>query len=264
MKEECIFIEGILYQYDRILRICDVDITSLSERKVFELIQIIGNNEVTLIAQSLLSKSDDGGRIDETFSPIPGSEVSATAKRRRDQVSCGSDSSNPVEAMKKVKDVMPRLMKSNSVDSDKKEPSENDALLNNDTGRIFETVDNSGMTGVGTAHGDFARATSLQECDTTPKIVEEEVYPSLPAPGCTECMNNNMCTGGTRHVNTLIPIKGMSQFAGSLEDLFKFPHRVVWDTTTKAVTLKTCSQGKFGFSYKVKKNVSFAKRWKRL
>ncbi|KAK3102673.1 hypothetical protein FSP39_013057 [Pinctada imbricata] len=241
VKPECSFISGSLHQLDRILKICDVDVTQLSEEKIFDLIKIINNDEVRLLVQRNPEHLAHARQLSEG---IPQSAY----KRRRDQVSCGSGSSNNQEAMKKVKDVMPRLIKSNSVDSDKKEPSESDALLNTDA-RLFETVD-SGMTGVGMVNSEFTRATSLQEYDARPIIVEEEVYPSMPLHGCKDYLNNNST------LTNMVPLKipGSPHFTGSLEDLFKFPHRVIWDTTTKAVTLHTTSQGKFGFSYKVKKN----------
>lgn len=249
VKPECQLLNrSHLKPLECVISINGNDVGGLSEELVFGLIDSIQDPVVTLVACDVLKHSTE-----QPWSTSPSCE---TYKRSRSQISNSSDlsSSSSMEVRKKLSG-MKRMIKSNSVENDEKESSEHDSLLAGEQ-RYNSQVDQ---------HFNAASCYEDKICSlpimTERCHVEDEQYHSLPATGvCKECRNNNC--NGQNHVMAVG--KGSNSWAksvafiGSYEDLFKYPHRVKWDCFPKAVVLQTSSQGKFGFSYKVKefKNVS--------
>ncbi|XP_061187342.1 uncharacterized protein LOC133195501 [Saccostrea echinata] len=237
VKPVCRLVSGShLTQFECVVSINGNDVRGLTEDQVFGLIDSIQDYTITLVVCDVLKNN----------------------KRTRSQLSNSSESSNSMEVRKKISG-MRRMIKSNSVENDEKESSEHDSLLAGEQ-RVGSQVDQ---------HFNTASCYEERVCSvpvmTERHPVEEEHYHSMPVGSgvCKECKNNN-CTGHN-HVN--LTNKGGNSwaksvgFVGSYEDLFKYPHRVKWDCLTKAVDLKTSSQGKFGFSYKVKEFKNNADDW---
>lgn len=243
VKPECQLVNrSHLKPLECVISINGNDVGGLSEELVFGLIDSIQEPVVTLVACDVLKHSTE-----QPWSTSPSCE---TYKRSRSQLSNSSDlsSSSSMEVRKKLSG-MKRMIKSNSVENDEKESSEHDSLLAGEQ-RYNSQVDQHFNTASCYEDKICSLPIMTERCH-----VEDEQYHSLPATGvCKECRNNNC--NGQNHVMAVG--KGSNSWAksvafiGSYEDLFKYPHRVKWDCFPKAVVLQTSSQGKFGFSYKVK------------